>query len=328
MKKNILILDTRPDLWSSIKTTLEKANYNVTTVVNPEDCLEKLTDCNPDLILMDVTMPRTPLEKIIRQIRKTKIAYLNIVKTSDSEILRRDKVEGSIQKPLHVDEIVTRVNYLMSDSKFEVKKEMENSRTILVMIPNVDYDTTVASVISQLKTEKVCYITLNKTYEAMKDFLGRKKIPIANMTFIDGITRTVIHAEDKKNCYFISSPGALDELTETISRSLRDFRYLIFDSLTDLLTYRCIEEVEGFVGNITDLLSRNKCKGIFYAVSRYKYALENRLSEIMSPKKSAPEKETLVEEQIASIDKTIDLRKKKYMNSFSEIVEEEEILVY
>jgi len=315
MKRSILIVDDEPDLRNLLKMALEGAGYNVITAVNGDDCLEKLEDCKPDLILMDVMMPGTPVEKIVRQIETTKIAYLSIVKTSDLErekLLRQDNVVDYIQKPFNIDELLARIDYLMSDSKLEIKKEMEKSRTILITIPNADYDAMMTNIVLQLNTEKICYITLNKTYESLKGFLNRKKISSVNMTFVDGITKTIINAQNRENCYFVSSPGSLDELVVTVSELLKqDFKYLIFDSVSDLLTYKGVDEVEQFVEYITDLLSENRCKGIFYAVSRYKYSKENRLSELLFHEKVTEEQESLVEEQIVSIDKEVDLRKKR-----------------
>jgi hypothetical protein len=269
-KKNILILENGSYIWSSVKDALEK-DYNVTTT----NTLEKIGK-TPDLILTKVES-----SNFFRQIRETKIACLNLLLDYIS--------------PNDLERLVRRINYLLGN--IEIRKEIQENRSLLITFPRVDYDTIVLDTISQLKSEKICYLTLNKTYEAMKDLL-RTRIPkIKNIIFIDGITRTVIETKNKKDCYFVSSPGALGEILKVLE-SL-SFRYLIFDSLTDLFTYREIEEVERFVKNVTDILVRKEEKGIFYAVTRYKRA----------PDISTLGRETLIEEQISSFDKTIDLRK-------------------
>ncbi len=318
MKKSILIVDDEPDLRNLVKMALEGNGYNVTTAVNGDECLEKLHSLpeKPDLILLDIMMPGTPVKELVQRINNTKIAYLSIVKTSDLErkrLLEQSNVVDYIPKSFDFDEFIARIDYLLSESNMGIKKEMEKCRNILVTIPKVDYDTITTDIISQIYMKKICYVTLNKTYGALKDFLIRKKIYTVNIVFVDGITRTVINTENRKDCSFVSYPGALDELTPTISGVLKpNFDYLIFDSLSDLLTYRDVDEVKRFVKNITDCLTENRCKGIFYALSRYKYAKENRLSKIMYPERIHKEKELLVEQQIIPIDKVIDLRK-KYM---------------
>ena len=164
----------------------------------------------------------------------------------------------------------------------DINKVMEKCKNILVNIPNTDYDIITTDIIDQIYAKRICYVTLNKTYKALKDLFYNQKISTVNIAFVDGITRTIIKAKNRKDCSFVSSSGALDELTVTIFKLLsQGFNYLIFDSLSDLLTYRNINEVEQFVKNITDPLVENKCKGIFYAISRYKYAPKNRPAEIM-----------------------------------------------
>jgi len=314
MKKNILIVDDEPDLRNLVKMALEEAGYHVVTAMDGDDCLEKLNGYKPDLILMDVMMPGTPVGKIVSQIKNTKIAYLSIVKTSDMErerLLGQDNVVDYIQKSFDIDELIARVGYLLSESKLDIKKEMEGSRTMLVMIPYVDYNAMVAEVVSQIYARRICYVTLNKTYGLLKDFFDEEKISTVNMVFVDGITRTVINTKNSKSCFFVRSPGALDELNNTISELLhQNFNYLIFDSVSDLLSYRGIDEVEQFVNSIIDLLVENRCKGIFYAMSRHKYAKGNRFSEVMYPEGIHKRRELLVEDRIFSIDKVVDLRKK------------------
>ena len=124
MKRDVLIVDDEPDLRNLIKMALEETGYKVTTAVDGDDCLEKLEDYKPDLILMDIMMPGTPVKKIVQQIENTKIAYMSIVKTSDLErkkLLEQDNVVDYIHKSLDIDELIRRINYLMSESKIELK---------------------------------------------------------------------------------------------------------------------------------------------------------------------------------------------------------------
>ena len=57
MKKNIMIVDDEPDILKSLKTVLEKSNYNVTMVENGEDCLREIENGYKGIILIDLMMP-------------------------------------------------------------------------------------------------------------------------------------------------------------------------------------------------------------------------------------------------------------------------------
>ena len=58
MGKKILVVDDEPDIIAVMKFTLEKNNFEVITAYNGEEGIEKARQSNPDLIVLDVLMPR------------------------------------------------------------------------------------------------------------------------------------------------------------------------------------------------------------------------------------------------------------------------------
>ncbi len=58
MVKTIFIVDDEPDIRQSVKMILEKNSYRVITAEDGDDCLEKLKGTRPDLILLDIRMPK------------------------------------------------------------------------------------------------------------------------------------------------------------------------------------------------------------------------------------------------------------------------------
>ena len=57
MTKTILVVDDELDIRQSVKMILEKNGYTVLTAENGDDCLIKIKDTTPDLILLDIMMP-------------------------------------------------------------------------------------------------------------------------------------------------------------------------------------------------------------------------------------------------------------------------------
>ena len=57
MTKTILVVDDEPDIRQSVKTILEVNGYGVVTAVDGDDCLQKVSEYKPDLILLDIMMP-------------------------------------------------------------------------------------------------------------------------------------------------------------------------------------------------------------------------------------------------------------------------------
>jgi len=58
MPKKILIIDDEADMQTYLKVLVEKAGYETMIAANGEEALVMLTDMQPDLITLDVLMPR------------------------------------------------------------------------------------------------------------------------------------------------------------------------------------------------------------------------------------------------------------------------------
>jgi len=117
MVKKILVVDDEPDIRNTVKTVLEKNKYKVVTAVNADDCLKKVqAGEKPDLILMDIMMPGTPVREVIPKLGKIKVAYLSVVRTSEAEkedLMKSKNIVDFIQKPFDINELVKRVKKLV-----------------------------------------------------------------------------------------------------------------------------------------------------------------------------------------------------------------------
>jgi CheY-like chemotaxis protein len=56
--KKILLVDDDPDFLDIISIKLEKEGYKVEKVDLPEKAIEKILEFNPDLVILDILMPR------------------------------------------------------------------------------------------------------------------------------------------------------------------------------------------------------------------------------------------------------------------------------
>jgi DNA-binding response OmpR family regulator len=57
MKKNIMIVDDELDILVSLKTVLEKRDFEVTMVANGRDCLKEIENGYKGVVLIDLMMP-------------------------------------------------------------------------------------------------------------------------------------------------------------------------------------------------------------------------------------------------------------------------------
>lgn len=53
-----MIVDDEPDILFTVGQMLEISSYDVIKAVDGEDCLNKLNESTPDLVLLDIMMPK------------------------------------------------------------------------------------------------------------------------------------------------------------------------------------------------------------------------------------------------------------------------------
>jgi CheY-like chemotaxis protein len=115
--KTIMVVDDEPDIRATVKAVLEKNKYKVLTAVNADDCLKKVSSGEkPNLILMDIMMPGTPVRDVIPKLGKFKIAYLSVVRTSEAEkedLMKSKNIVDFIQKPFDIEALLKRVKKIV-----------------------------------------------------------------------------------------------------------------------------------------------------------------------------------------------------------------------
>jgi len=117
MTKKIMVVDDEPDIRIPIEEVLERKGYEVVTAVSADDCLKKVqAGEKPDLILMDIIMPGSPVIEVVPKLGKIKIAYLSVVRTSEAEkedLMKSKNIVDIIQKPFKLTELIKRVKKLV-----------------------------------------------------------------------------------------------------------------------------------------------------------------------------------------------------------------------
>lgn len=151
----------------------------------------------------------------------------------------------------------------------EIEREFASKQHTLLAISSGDYNSEIVNNLKQLSGKSVCYVTLNKTHQALQEIFTENKINMDNMIIIDAISKTIKTVpEIEKNCYFISSPGALTELSIAIKKFLDyGFEYLIFDSLNSLLIYQKSSIVKKWISSIINKIKESNTKAIFYTLN-------------------------------------------------------------
>ncbi|MFD1319073.1 response regulator YycF [Loigolactobacillus zhaoyuanensis] len=113
MAKKILVVDDEKPISDIVKFNLTKEGYEVITAYDGEEALAKVTEVDPDLIILDLMLPKIDGLEVAREVRKDHDMPIIMLTAKDSEI---DKVLGLemgaddyVTKPFSNRELVARV---------------------------------------------------------------------------------------------------------------------------------------------------------------------------------------------------------------------------
>lgn len=127
--KKILVVDDEKPISDIVKFNLTKEGYEVFTAFDGEEAIEKVEEVEPDLILLDLMLPKKDGLEVCREVRKNHDTPIIMVTAKDSEI---DKVLGLelgaddyVTKPFSNRELVARVKANLRRHDNSVSKEEE-----------------------------------------------------------------------------------------------------------------------------------------------------------------------------------------------------------
>jgi len=148
----------------------------------------------------------------------------------------------------------------------DIKKDIKDNDVVVVIFKE-DYQKNLMEVTRDLSEqfEKICYINLNKPYDALVESFKKNNININKFSFIDGITSTVKTPLFIKEVRFVSAPNDLTNLNIEITKECRENHpnIFIFDSLSSLLVYEKDFVLIEFVHSVIESLRNYKIKILF-----------------------------------------------------------------
>ena len=103
-KKTILVVDDEPDIQLFLSTVLEDAGFNVMTADNGKHALEKISKHKPDLISLDLVMPKMGGVKLLAYLQKNpewaKIPFIIVTAHAHDEMGKEDLTKLKAEKVL------------------------------------------------------------------------------------------------------------------------------------------------------------------------------------------------------------------------------------
>jgi len=134
----ILIVDDDIFLVTLIETTLKKAGFKINKAYDGEEALKKINEESPDLIILDVMMPKMDGLEVCRILRNREDTHLIPIILLTAKDFIEDKISGLesgaddyIVKPFNVKELIARINGLISKSNYQKRLAEEDKLAAL-----------------------------------------------------------------------------------------------------------------------------------------------------------------------------------------------------
>lgn len=120
MSKSVLVVDDQPHIVRLIQVNLEKEGFQVVTAGDGVEGLRKAREIRPDLVILDVIMPRKDGFEVLRELKSDReLADVPVimltVKTHNADIVEglKEGAELYLPKPFHPKELVALVKRVL-----------------------------------------------------------------------------------------------------------------------------------------------------------------------------------------------------------------------
>jgi two-component system response regulator RegX3 len=140
----ILVVEDEASFVEALKIGLGREGFRVEVATDGAEALERFAAIQPDLVLLDVMLPRISGVDVCRQIRTTSTVPIIMVTAKSSEI---DTVVGLevgaddyVTKPYRIRELVARIRALLRRAAMDVTGELERPTGTGIRVGDVELD--------------------------------------------------------------------------------------------------------------------------------------------------------------------------------------------
>lgn len=145
MKNKILVVDDERPIANIIKYNLEQENFNVETAFDGAEALKKVREFEPELILLDIMLPKKSGFDVLREIRTEYTMPILMLTAKEEE---GDKITGLelgaddyITKPFSMKEVVARVKANIRRMKLSDPEEVKKSKILTLGNLEINFNT-------------------------------------------------------------------------------------------------------------------------------------------------------------------------------------------
>ena len=120
-KKTILLVDDEPDLLESLAIRMKASGYNVLMAIDGLDALKKARTLNPDMIILDLMLPKMDGYKVARLLKfDGRYSHIPILILSargqdlDKDMAKNAGADDYMVKPFESSDLLSRTERLLA----------------------------------------------------------------------------------------------------------------------------------------------------------------------------------------------------------------------
>jgi len=134
----LLLVDDDPMVVESLAPLLERSGFHVLIARNGDEALNKVRSHHPDVIVMDVLMPRVNGREALRRMRKSNIWTPTILLTQVGEATERaialeEGADDYINKPFHSQELLARIHAVLRRARAPGGQSLFSARRLAAL---------------------------------------------------------------------------------------------------------------------------------------------------------------------------------------------------
>jgi len=124
VNKTVLVVDDEVNIVTSLEYVMKAAGFDVATAYDGEEALTKIAEIVPDLVILDVMMPKLDGFEVCEKVRENPLweSVIIVMLTAKGRDSEREKglslgANDYLTKPFSTHDIVNRVKELLSTNE-------------------------------------------------------------------------------------------------------------------------------------------------------------------------------------------------------------------
>jgi len=131
-----MIVDDDPNVRELVSVLLQNHGFETCEAIDGRDAMQKITNDNPDLVIIDIMMPNMDGFELCRNLRRYYENMPVLMLTAKGELASKVKAFGLgaddyLTKPFEGDELILRIQALLRRYKIEASKVIQIGNVII-----------------------------------------------------------------------------------------------------------------------------------------------------------------------------------------------------